>query len=392
MSSKSSNILAISLSDAAKLANKIYDSRSELLTSLFLKDPIFSQEENKSKHLKAKVGFRIINANAGFGICARGGVGYEKDLFIIFRGTTTSNYGADIISDVRFGVETSKTGLPVHIGFNHAFTSMQPAIDEFVKSNADATGLIHVIGHSLGGAVATLAADWLSVRRPKKVKLYTFGCPKPGLVFFANSLTTKLLTSNIYRVYHSTDVVPMVPVYPFAHSPTTHAGYQLPSSGLISFAAHKMASYEKSVKNHSWDTLKGLGEQTAYENSIEHWLKSDVPLNPADPKTWEWLNAGLTWVLRKVIGGAAAVLQAPIMSAISLADKIAWILHRGFDLSVDAAGWVLSIMRKIMQALGMKVAEAASELTRQFMQMILRRLIERMSREATRAIRALMVR
>ena len=381
----------ISPEKAANLANTIYQAQSDLTVKAFLKNPIFSQKPGDAKHLKAKVGFRIINANDGFGICARGGKGRENELFIMFRGTTTKNYGADIISDLRFGVETSRTGLPVHIGFNHAFCSMLPAIEEFLTANADVTGTVHVIGHSLGGAVATLAADWLSSRRPGKVKLYTFGCPKPGLEFFAYRLTDNLMPENIYRVYHSTDIVPMVPVYPFAHSPTNHCGYQLPSNGFVSFSAHKMANYAISVKSSSWGKLKNMGEQTANANSIEHWLKSDKPLNPADPKTWEWINAGLTWVLRKVIGGAAAILQGPIMSAISLADKIAWILHKGFDLSVDAGGWVLRIMRKIMQALGMKVAEAASELTRQFMQMILRRLIEKMSREATRAIRALMV-
>ncbi len=376
---------------AAALANGIYAAQSERGALVFLEQPVFSQNSGNTKHLKARVGFRIINVNNGFGICARGGVGYENDLFIIFRGTTTSNYGADIISDLRFGVETSKTGLPVHIGFNHAFCSMLPAIETFVKGNADATGTVHIIGHSLGGAVAALTADWLSSRRPKKVKLYTFGCPKPGLEFFATRLTTKLNTENIFRVYHSTDVVPMVPVYPFTHSPTNHCGYQLPSNGLVSFSAHKIGNYAISVKNSSWQKLEKTGEQTANANSIEHWLKSDKPLNPADPRTWEWINAGLTWVLRKVIGGAAAILQAPIMSAISLADKIAWVLHKGFDLSVDASGWVLSIMRKIMQVLGMKVAKVASELTRQFMQIILRRLIERMSREAVRAVRALML-
>ncbi|MCP3674705.1 MAG: lipase family protein, partial [Gammaproteobacteria bacterium] len=342
------------------------------------------------------VGFRIINANDGFGICARGsekyeGGKYKNDLFIMFRGTTTKNYGADIISDVRIGVKTSRTGLPVHVGFNHAFNSMLPAIEEFVKSNADATGSVHVIGHSLGGAVAALTADWISARKPKKVKLYTFGCPKPGLEFFARKLTEKLEEKNIYRVYHSTDVVPMVPVYPFTHSPTNHCGYQLPSNYFVSLSAHKMANYVASVGSHSWDILKKTGEQTAYSNSIEHWLKSDKPLNPADPRTWEWINAGLTWVLRKVIGGAAAIIQAPIMDSISLADKIAMILHKGIDLSIDASGWVLSIMRKIMQALGMKLAKTASELTRQFMSIILRRLIARMSNEAVRTVRALMV-
>ena len=311
----------------------------------------------------------------------------------MFRGTTIKNYGADLISDFRLGVETSKNGLPVHIGFNHVFNSMMPAIQDFLGNNTDATGTVHIIGHSLGGAVASIAAEWLSLR--KKVKLYTFGSPKPGLEFFARRLTTNLYSEtddNIYRVYHATDVVPMVPVYPFMHSPTNHCGYQLPSNSFISPSAHKMVNYAKSVNGHSWDTLKNMGEQTADANSIERWLKSDKPLNPANPKTWEWINEGLTWVLRKVIGAAAIMLQAPLMSSISLADKIAWILHKGFDLSVDAGGWVLSIMRKIMQVLGMKVAKAASELTRQFMQIILRRLISRRSNEAVRTVRALMVR
>ena len=377
---------------AANLANGIYAAQSERGALVFLEQSIFSQEAGDSKHLKAKVGFRIINVTDGFGICVRGGVGHEKDLFIMFRGTTFKNYGADLISDFRLGVETSKTGLPVHIGFNHTFCSMLPALEEFINNNADATGTVHIIGHSLGGAVAALTADWLSVRRPKKIILYTFGCPKPGLEFFANRLTDKVGFENIYRVYHSTDIVPMVPVYPFAHSPTTHCGYQIPSNRFISFAAHKMVNYIDSVEGCSWKKLKNMGEQSANANSIEHWLKLDKPLNPADPKTWEWINAGLTWVLRKVIGGAAVVLQSPAMSAISLADKIAWILHKGIDLSVDASGWVLNIMRKIMRALGMKVANAVSELTRQFMQSILRRLIEKMSTEAIRAIRNLMVR
>jgi triacylglycerol lipase len=376
--------------DAADLAIGVYAAQSEKTVAAFLKNPIFSQKLGDAQRLKAKVGFRIINANDGFGICARGGVGYENDLFVIFRGTTIKNYGADIISDARIGVETSTTGLPVHIGFNHAFCSMMPAIDEFLKSHADALGTVHCIGHSLGGAVAAIAAEWVSARR-QNVKLYTFGAPKPGLEFFAETLTKKLSAANIYRVYHSTDVVPMVPVYPFAHSPTTHCSYQLPSSSFISPAAHKMVNYTKSVKDATWLTLKNMGEQTADANSIEHWLKSDKPLNPADPRTWEWINAGLTWVLRKVIGGAAVYLQSPIMSSLSLADKIAWILRKGIDLSIDASGWVLALMQKIMRALGQKIAKAATELTQQVMRVILKRLIERMSEEAIRAIRGLMV-
>lgn len=373
---------------AAELAKEAYFAQDEFTVEALLARAEFSRKSGASKQLKATVGSRLINTKDGFGLCVRGGTGYENDVFIMFRGTTMSNYGADVISDVRLGVETSRTGLPVHVGFNHAFCSMITAIDGFFGKNVDAIGTVHVIGHSLGGAVAAIAAQWLSVKG-KTVKLYTFGAPKPGLDFFAEKLTSQVGADNIYRVYHATDVVPMVPVFPFTHSPTTHCGYQIPSSSFISLAAHKMANYEKSVKDSTWEKLKNLGEKTADANSIEHWLKSDKPLNPADPKTWEWINAGLTWVLRKVIGYAAVYMQSPIMSTLSLADKIAWILRKGIDLSVDAGGWVLSLMRRMMQALGMKLAKTASELTQQFMRTILMRLIERMSAEAIRAVRGL---
>jgi hypothetical protein len=78
------------------------------------------------------------------------------------------------------------------------------------------------------------------------------------------------------------------------------------------------------------------------------------------------------------------------MSSLSLADKIAWILRKGIDLTVDTGVWVLNLMRKIMLALGMKVAKTVAELTEQFMRSILLRLMRRMSEEAQRALRGLM--
>lgn len=381
---------AINPGVAASLANGVYAAQSEKTAEAFLKNPLFSQQLGSSQRINAEMGFRIVNVKDGFGICARGGKGFEKDLFIMFRGTTMSHYGADVISDLRIGVEMSETGLPVHVGFNHAFCSMLPGINEFLTRNIDAVGTIHVIGHSLGGAVAAIAADWLS-SKGRRVKLYTFGAPKPGFEFFARRLTTKIGYDNIYRVYHSTDVVPMVPVYPFTHSPTTHCGYQLPSNSFISLAAHKMVNYGKSVKDKSWDTLKNMGENTAYGNSIKYWLKSEARLNPADPKTWEWINAGLTWVLRQVIGITAVHFQTGIVSGFTLADKIAWLLRKGIDLAADVGGWILRLMRKIMQALGVKLAKGISELTQQFMRTVLVRLMTKISAEATRAIRALLI-
>lgn len=120
---------------------------------------------------------------------------------------------------------------------------------------------------------------------------------------------------------------------------------------------------------------------------MHQYLASDRSLNPFDPKTWDWINAGLQWVLKKVIAGAAVVLQSPFVAGLTLADKIAWLLRKGIDTTKEAGEWVLRIMRKIMQALRITVIESVKELTQQFMRTVLERLMHKISEEAARAIK-----
>jgi hypothetical protein len=80
-------------------------------------------------------------------------------------------------------------------------------------------------------------------------------------------------------------------------------------------------------------------------------------------------------------------MQSLFITGFTLADKIAWILKKGIDLSREAGSWVLRLMRKIMQALGMAVVKTVKELTRLFMQKILTRLLDKINSEAIRAVR-----
>ena len=73
--------------DIALLAKTVYDVHDDFLAKAFIKKHrVLSQKPGSSKRLKAEVGSRLINTKDGFGICARGGIGYENDTFIIFRG------------------------------------------------------------------------------------------------------------------------------------------------------------------------------------------------------------------------------------------------------------------------------------------------------------------
>jgi hypothetical protein len=247
---------------------------------------------------------------------------------------------------------------------------------------------IHCIGHSLGGAVATLAADWVKRQTNKHVMLYTFGAPKPGLEGFAKNLTTRLGPENVHRVYHATDPVPMVPLYPFTHAPQPGYGHFMGSSdSVLSAGAHKMRKYAQSLKNKtSWKSLNSLPPVSGYDKFVEKWLEADDTLNPFDADTWGWLNAGLEYVLKRILGNAAISLQCSFSGALTLADKIAWILLKGIDLTIDAGKWVLLLMRKMMQMVHMKMVATAKELSRALMRAVLERLMRRITQEAMKAL------
>jgi predicted lipase len=56
--------------------------------------------------------------------------------------------------------------------------------DEDTGASFDFDG---VAGHSLGGAMATLAAyDLASLRKPEALNVYVYGCPRTGNHAFAN--------------------------------------------------------------------------------------------------------------------------------------------------------------------------------------------------------------
>ncbi len=371
---------------AAELARDVYSVRSASRLKIFLMNPVFTPDPKSKTMLKAEVGGRLITVTDGFAVCARGGKGYEHDLFLIFRGTERL---ADWISNLRLGNERSVTGLPVHIGFNHAFTSMLTQLRTFISTNLKGVNRIHCIGHSLGGAVATLAADWVKSHTSLRIMLYTFGAPRVGFEFFSKQLTRKLKISNIYRVYHDSDPVPMVPVYPYSHTPLPGYGYSFVTGQILSPALHKVDSYVNSARNKEWDKIMYSAPLSSNEQLIQQWLISDKPISPLNPKTWEFIDVSLQWVLKGIMVGALDTLQSHAMSLSTLADRIALILHKGIDLAKDTGIWVLRVMRKMMQALSMKIVDSVEQLTRAFMRTILERLMRKMAEAAAQALRGI---
>ncbi|WP_250460115.1 lipase family protein [Microbulbifer litoralis] len=377
---------------AAELAQGVYDVQDDMQLKLFMMRPEFASDNSSKQHLEANVGGHLIrHAVDGFGVCAAGGQGYENDLFLMFRGSTSANNGADWVSNFKIGLGFTSAGRPAHLGFLNIFRSMTDDIESFLSRQTGFTGTVHCIGHSLGGAVASLAAEWIrSTKNFANVKLYTFGAPKPGMSLFSSAITSGLGTESIHRVYNATDPVPMIPLFPFVHPPHRDYGHFISSSqSILSAEAHDMGLYKNKVEGLDWPDLKRMPPQFTTENAIEEWLSSNIKVDPNSSRTWEWLNEALIYILKKTLNFSLTVAQSGIVGLVTVADKLAWILAGAKDMIIGAwegSKWVLRFIRRAMEALGMAVTVSLKDLTQTLIRNVIERLMRRTLEVARRAV------
>ncbi len=128
-------------------------------------------------------------------------VGVNRDLAIVsFRGTATLG-GWFTDADARLETSLIFPGR-VHAGFLRDFTAMQSWLERTVPRDKP----VWICGHSLGGALATLAAYHLQGDGVDVRKVYTFGCPRVGDPEFAAAFLPTL-----YRVIQGDDPIPHLP-------------------------------------------------------------------------------------------------------------------------------------------------------------------------------------
>ncbi|KAK4250272.1 Alpha/Beta hydrolase protein [Corynascus novoguineensis] len=133
----------------------------------------------------------------------------DKQIVVSFRGSSSiQNWITDFIFTQVPCDLTS--GCLAHTGFLGAWNEVADRVFDGVKAARDANPdyKIVVTGHSLGGAVATIAAAYLR-KDGYETDLYTYGSPRVGNHAFVDFVT--LQSGGEYRVTHADDPVPRLP-------------------------------------------------------------------------------------------------------------------------------------------------------------------------------------
>ena len=128
---------------------------------------------------------------------------HDRFAIVAFRGTQPHDWN-DILADVNVVLVPWKTGL-VHLGFRKAFEAIRPQLDPLV-AQALPGRTVWFCGHSLGAALATLAAD----HYPDTRGVCSLGSPRVGDSTFARAFDARFGGRSL-RYVNDHDVVTHVP-------------------------------------------------------------------------------------------------------------------------------------------------------------------------------------
>jgi len=150
----------------------------------------------------------------------------RKEVIVAFRGTDGFTL-MDYLTDARVilapynspGVIDVPNGTTVHSGFLNSYNSVASLVISIVRSQLELYPNFNLVctGHSLGGALASLAAISLHKNLQEfhgTIRLFTFGQPRTGNLNYSRYIEDGIGSDNMYRVVHLYDGVPtMVPQF-----------------------------------------------------------------------------------------------------------------------------------------------------------------------------------
>ncbi len=333
--------------------------------------------------LNAKTGF---GTQSGFGYTLKFESSHSRHAIVAVRGTRPEMSGKpDMITNLRGGLAPFEEFGAVHKGFKRTFDTILPQLGSpqvmNMLKNAD---VVHFVGHSLGGGVATLLAAHFRSRLDNGVKLYTFGSPRVGGFNTYSALEHKIGVSNIYRVAHDLDPITLIGPYPFIHvlpAPSYQNNFTLMSPHGLGLGNHDMNEYIKAVGGLEWQHLRGFAAGTDHNQAA---LVKALLHGGREPG---WLQVGAAYslsLLFKLFSHALRGVSTSLILSLTAVDLLAELLARGLQLLKRLGDEIVQLLVYLAKWAGLVVkrtAEFSAEVIRLLLGKMLATL-ERMSIEA----------
>ncbi|MEY3903731.1 MAG: hypothetical protein RL189_3037 [Pseudomonadota bacterium] len=188
----------------------------------------------------------------------------EKVNLVVFRGTHSAG---GMVTDMNFLLAGNGMQGGVHRGFKAAFDAVKPAINAALDAQNRPEIPTYYIGHSLGGALAMLAAADGIAGKVKVEGVVTLGQPRTGNATFSENFS-KLLGEKYFRFVHARDLVPHLP----------------PSSGAADAAANAFS--QNSLVKLAVQGTKLLG--FSHVGQLVHFDMTGLLLSPpASDGAWD---------------------------------------------------------------------------------------------------------
>ncbi|MBW4475002.1 MAG: lipase [Stenomitos rutilans HA7619-LM2] len=138
----------------------------------------------------------------------------DTDSLMVFRGTQRNTEWIDDLTALQqeYQGADGKSHGRIHEGFMSVYQEILNPLPTTVAQQLNRSRPCYICGHSLGAALATLAAIEIALHVPQlrsSLQLYTYAGPRVGDPTFAEFHSQ--LIPNHYRVVNLADVIPLVP-------------------------------------------------------------------------------------------------------------------------------------------------------------------------------------
>jgi triacylglycerol lipase len=204
----------------------------------------------------------------------------DDSVFITFRGTEPLNF-EEWLADINYNQRKLADQVPgrVHGGFADSLETIMGRLSKAVSSGSR----LFITGHSLGGALAVLAAALFEMQLGVDVSaVYTYGQPRVGDKVFSSAYD-QVLGNATFRYVNDLDLVPHVPP---ENLPVPIE--DIPSQFFSGGSFIGLENAEEAVQSLT------MGEGFAHVGQLRLFIGDEVSTNDSDFKVRELFSGSVT--------------------------------------------------------------------------------------------------